>query len=267
MADDMTIDLRINPAELAKTLRNLQNAGRAVGLTVQHLVWEVAADAAKDCVKYTPPRTESVGSFGAQRKLGEGAIGIDIERLFADRSNPDYVFFQNNGRRYGRRANGRAVFEIPNDHWDIKPADVESVHLKHRTPKGRIKRQPHQYWSRMAGVKRYLRTLKKRVGELKAGWMPGVEMFCRLARKKAGIPQWITRQAPEGRSLDRMTADGNGYIQIDNVAHHRQAIRPDMIRFIQAKRQKDVERYLPKRLEKIALRHNAGGATPEAVTA
>jgi len=264
MADGL--DIRVNLKELQKTLDALQESGKAVGLTTQHLVWELAADASKDAVKYSAPRGEDkVGGWRTQKRIGETAIAGDIEGLFADIKNPDYVFFWNDttGKRYGRH--GRTVFEIEEDHYAV--TDVHGIHLKHRGRGGRVKKPHRQFWADGATVGKYMKLLQKKVGELKAGWYPGVKKFCALAHKKEGVPKWISGQMQEGTAEDTLKADGNGQVTIENKSHHREAIRPDMVAFIMKKRQKDADKWMGKRLEKIAERFNNGTAKAEAVTA
>ncbi len=273
MADGL--DIRVNLKELQKTLDALQASGKAVGLTTQHLVWEVAADAAKDAIKYTAPREEGgfKGTKGSknwrgwalQKKIGEKAITGDLGGLFADMTNAEYVFFENKGKIYGRH--GRSVFEIAKDHYNISGHDIETVHLANRGRGGRVPSRTHQYWANGKKVKKYVKGVMKKVGELKAGWYPGVKKFCALIHKSEGIPKWISSKTPEGYATDSMKADGNGKIIIENTSHHREAIRSDLVFWIQKKRQNDVEQFLPKRLEKIAERFNKGQAKAEAVTA
>lgn len=287
----MDIHVQVNRIELNRVIRDLQRSGKAVGLTVQHVIWEIAALCAQDCVKYTPPRGETPGTWNQQRKMGEKAIvwdllgrsgGTDGSRsgLFGFYTDEMKIYEEFNGGKGLPNFNlvklkSGAVYlvdknlSIPN----AGPDQLRGIHLKHRGKNGRVSRAGQhdrkigrwkakdKYFGKKAVVQGYVASVTKRVGSLKAGWLRGLFHFSAKAMRQPNVPDWVRNQVWDGDAVDAVAASGSGYVKIENTAHHRGAIRPDMVAFIQDKRQRDANKWIYKRLEKIAARFNGGAVT------
>lgn len=258
----MDIHVQVNRIELNRVIRDLQRSGKAVGLTVQHVIWEIAALCAQDCVKYTPPRGEVPGTWNQQRKMGNKAVAGDLEKLFAD--SKDWIRFDTGGKHFARKKGERKAFEIEADHLTD---DLETVHKRFRGSRGHVNRQPLQYWVKPGRLGEYTKKVQGRVGSLKAGWLRGLYYFSAKAMKSPNVPDWVRNQIWAGESTDAVSVSGSGFVKIENTAHHRGAIRDDMVAFIQRKRQGDADKWIYKRLNKIAARFNGGATTGQRETA
>jgi len=250
----MELTIELPTARLGAIVDALQREGKGVGLTVQHLAWEMAADACRDMIKYSPPMDGGSGSFAAQRKVGEGAAEHDLDRAFAVYDEPDRLVWEFNGTHYTRRKGSRAVATIESAYWDDTAGAVQRTHLSLRNSAGRVPRQSRQHWTKKRIFGGYVRTVKKHVGELKAGWLEGLRRFAARTGKSASVPAWIARHNTPSAIADNVTPEGDGAITVGNLSKDAKAIRKSQLLFVMRKRQTDADKYLALRAEKIAER-------------
>ena len=262
----------MNMVGAEKIVESLQAQGKAIGLTIQHLAWEVMADACNDMIKYSPPRTEAGGGWGEQRKIGENAIASDLGALFKpddERTNEVMVIHNRyNGRYYYRPIDRKVadwVSEIPPSR--IAQGDLSRIHHAYRKKNGRVQNRPPIHLAPAAAIDNYLKTVQDDVGKLKSGWLTAADYFCGKVGKKKSAPSWVTRHAEPSRYEDNMGIDGDGMLRADNLAPTAGAVRRDAILFVMRKRQRDIDKWLPKRAEKIAERIAAASADAGAVPA
>ncbi len=184
----------------------------------------IAKNFVQDCVKFTPPFSETTSqeSFAAQKKVGEGATGSDINaafkparefefgsarasiQKFVERDSTFFNLPQNEGlrrRTLGYIATGdwdklRTVFKDTHQRMDqwVENAD-KKLHSQVRGSGGRVKRsaKTHPYWVfNEKSIAQLLRDKLANVGIAKSGW------------KKAAValglklPRWITRHNGAG---------------------------------------------------------------------
>lgn len=272
------LEIQVNQVLLEKALKSLQSNGKAIGLTVQHLMWEVAADAAKNAQKYTAPWAQgnTPTNAASARKTGEGAIAYDMTWKGLDTDSgllsfmDDFKVNKNFGEGYqSLESTNGAFFLVPNEYILESESDIEHIHTKFRNRKGRVQFRgistrekignrefavKRHYFSRKNIIESFIKKVQTRVGELKSGWNNAILYFCGKVGKKTGLSSWISRHNERCIVNDGMRADGNGEISFENKAEWVNAIRPDTIAFVQRQANKDIQKYLPLRLEKIAKR-------------
>ena len=165
----------------------------------------VAGQIVKDCVKLTPPFGDHAftETFGAQLKLGKGAVSSDIRKVFHTIQELDAVKESKKGsigyalKKAMREGDKPLVIKLL-ERMKIYPTSfdnepTQSNHALTRNNKGRTVKSRGQFWV-AGGINDYIRAVQKRVGEAKNGWTAAV----RKLRVK-GIPAWITRQSgPSG---------------------------------------------------------------------
>lgn len=252
----LEMNIELNKFELERLRRKLEQTQGAVGITTQWLVWDTARLAAKDAVKFTAPWADGVPGIGSkQRQVGESAVNNDLERIFATKDESKYVFFINkgNGKQYAKNRASGLVFEIAPELFNV---DIKRMHMDKRNAKGRVPRQKRQAWVESKPLKDYIKSVKTRVGSLKASWLPAEEYFARKVGVIAKAAAWITKQRKFGGYTDSVNPSGNGAVVISNSAAHNLAIRKDTISFIEKQRQKFLSSTGEKRMAQIAAQFN-----------
>jgi len=292
------VDIQFDQVGIQRAIDGIQATGKAVGLTVQWMVWDVARLAANDCIKYSAPwsKGKKPGNTKSQKESGEIAIGAeltgkgDFRGLFGSIDEMPYHAEKGNWSRVApgysllRKKDTGAVWLVDKDYFkpNASEGELEKFHMAHRTKGGHVSRSKNAgSWSRTIGrwkaseklyarkavVDSYVKKVKSRVGELKASWIPAAEYFAKKTGGKVSAPAWVKRHNGEGKSSDTIDANGNGMASVTSMAHHSIAIRPSFKPFIENLRNRDINEWLPKRMESIAKRFEAGQATATAVKA
>ena len=295
---------------MTRCISALSAYGRAQGLTVRFVCWDVMRSWVIDMIKYTSPWASGVpGNSLNQRDAGYGAIGKDLlgyKQLFSNRRSQGLfraadgpavertwlwsaaknsssgsvkmVATQTSyGRLIGKRGvkfHGGAVLVVDETMW--KPqADIQEMqdfHLRYRRKDGRVSSAGS--WSKdvgrwkpigmmfvnQQGITQYIKHVKKRVGSLKAGWIPALFHYASLCRGSIGrLQQWILGQSVKAGGFGgNMDVTGNGFIYADNTAHHSRAIRTSAAELCRDKQGKNLNRFARYRLERLIKQFNSG---------
>lgn len=264
------MEISMNMVGAERIVESLQAQGKAAGLTVQHLAWEVMANACNDIIKYSPPRTSAGGSFSEQLKIGESAVVSDLNALFQARDQRDRLVFQNRttGRWYirpkARRGAGRWAKEVDPSRV-VDAGGMPRVHRAAIGNRNRVRRNPPVHFVPRAALNHYIGEIKGHVGELKSGWLPAANLFSDLAKKKKKSAGWIDRHREPGNGTAAVTPEGDGYLRADNLSKWAGAVRRDAILWVTRKAERDIDKWLPIRAEKIAQRIARADASAGAV--
>ena len=253
----ITINANVDRTRLTQTMNALAQFGKAEGLTVQFVCWDVMRAIMLDMIKRTAPWTNKgvVGTYAAQKKTGQGAVRNDLDRAFAD--SDKVVKFDRNGVTMVRVKETGAVFPIDSALWS---PDIKDRHLSVRNSKGRVPRQKRQAWVSGKDLSVYRKAVQARVGSLKAGWIPALYHFASLCRGSVGrLPQWILRQSVKAGGFGgNMRADGNGSIYSENTAHHSDAIRKDTVGWVVRYNGKNLNKFSKFRIQRLCDQFNNG---------
>lgn len=281
----MQMDVSINKFALNRLKRDLERTYGAVGITTQWLTWDTARLAANDAIKYSAPwAAGKPGTGTAQLASGKSAIAYDLlgrkggatrraKRLGVFDFLPDNIqrTFTKDGVVVNVTKDGRIYAK---DETLYRPnatlADMKAHHLRYRGRNGRTttagaKTRNIGRWKSTAKMMvpkakmdQYLRYVQSKVGELKASWLPAAQYFALKVGGKVSASAWIKKQGKKlGTYTDSVNATGNGFCSLTNLAPHNEAVRPDMVKFIEAQRNKFIMRVTPKRMEQIAAQFNA----------
>ena len=282
---------------IENAIDGLQKTGKGLGLTLQWMVWDIARLAAADCMKYSAPWAggKSAGNGLEQKKAGERSIGYellgrgDFRGLFAAMEEIPYSAEKGNWSREAPgyallRNKAGAVWLVDKDFFrpHASEADLRRFHLANRTPSGHVSRSQNKgrnsrtigrwkasnkLYAKKTVVDSYVGKVKARVGEMKASWIPALNYFAQKTNSSPRIPRWIARHAGEGEYADTVGADGSGRATLTSNAHHGPALTDGSFAYVEKKRNADIGKWLPKRMEKIAQRFNAGTPAAAAVKA
>jgi hypothetical protein len=110
-------------------------------------------------------------------------------------------------------------------------------------------------------VDQYLELQKKRVGKLKASWLPALVHYATLTGATVRVSAWIKRHRGSGAYGGTISNTGTGSITASSTASHNTAIRPGIIKWIQGNRQRQMKRYSERRMQQIADQFNSNRAT------
>jgi len=105
-------------------------------------------------------------------------------------------------------------------------------------------------------ARKVIREAQRRVGRVKAGWLPMVVKF-----RGRTPPGYVTRHKGlrEGTAVDAMRRDGNGYLMAENRVPYadRKSRRDSLMTVTQRTRQRDLDRHMEKRNEAFCKWFNA----------
>lgn len=256
------IEMQFNPFELRRLVRHLNATGKAVGITVQYLCRDQMRLWLIDLMRVTAPWAGAgkKGTYVQQQKTGIGAVAKDLDRLFARIDDPKHpiVSWMRQGERWAKRKDEKKNFRIEGNMWLPR---MKPLHLSVRNRRGRVPRQKRQAWVTTNEYTQYVKDVQARVGSLKAGWLASLDHYARITGGgygKYGVPAWIRTQIPAGMYTDAMNETGKGFVGAANLAHHASAIRRDTLAFTQRTRDRDMNKWMHKRADRIAEQFNAG---------
>jgi hypothetical protein len=260
----MEVAVGFNRRELSRVQRQIESLSKSTGLTVQWLCADQMRLACHDGIKFVAPWDGGKAGMGSsQRKVGEGAVEHDLDRLFARIDKAKYVYWtgKKTGKQYAKNIETGRIFTIEQDHFDR--TDLQAIHHKHRNSRGRVGKQNRQFWVKKALLNKYTKEVKSHVGRLKASWLPGFRYFQSVVGGGNRVSAWVSRHRGDGThsGLTTMSKSGNGYLSATSTAPHVRAIRSDVIPYILVNRERSMKRYSPKRLEQLAAQFNSNRTT------
>ena len=177
------------------------------------------------------------------------------------------------GKR-GAKLVGGAILVIDEYMWrpEASMSEMEEFHKKYRNSRGRTTAAGS--WSKDVGrwkpmglmfvnkdrIQSYMHSVQKRVGSLKAGWLPALYHYASLSNGSVGkITQWIGRQSVRAGSFGGTMSDrGDGSIFSANTAHHSRAIRRDTVLYAQKKQERSMKAFGEKRVQRLCDQFNSG---------
>lgn len=227
------IDAEVNSARLEASIVKFAAATRR---TVGDVLRDVMKALVRDIVKLAPPfKSLSVReSFGEQRRIGEQAVKSDIERVFlpleslriynsetrlgkeikraTDNNRKDVleILFQRSLKRGAISPQLMDAVDDSNFLATVNPAD----HKSQRNKRGRVRKDPRRFAVRQSAIDRYVKTMQKRVGKLKAGFSAAAQKF------GVSLPSWIRRHSNGGQVVDQSNSILNPFILLRNTVSY-----------------------------------------------
>jgi len=294
----MEYTIQLDRFALNRLRKQLVNTQKCVGLTVQWLVWDNMRLAMLDAIKYTAPwaKGQKPGTGKAQRATGESAIVYDLAGkaksqpglrvgLFGKITGDMDVYMEGNWSEDLPNHNlvklkSGAVYLIDKNFYmpTASLAQMQAIHYANRGKNGRVStagqsdlkigrwKAKNKYFVPEATRTAYIKSVKKRVGSLKASWIPALAHYATKVGGNQKVAAWVKRQAQSGTFSDAVSPNGTGAAVGTSTAHHANGIRRDTIKFIEAQRNKFMQRVSKSRMEQIARQFNAQTVQPQAVT-
>lgn len=255
---------------------------KQMGLTLRDVMYDQARLLGQHAIKVVAPGPE--GGTAEQKRRGHAAVAGDIARIIVpidgglgsveeleDLKNAGLL--SDSARFF--KTKRRAVYGVDRDLVKISPSmkEMERHHDKYRSKRtGRVTRagtytKDIGRWKfvdkmhvKASAAKRFIKHKQKKVGQLKAGFIPATEHFAMLAGvAPKAIPVWVKKQAKRmGSQVNAVNnRTGEGFLElINSVPYASSSISQNTINFLERVRQRDLEKHAIKRIRKVAKEHN-----------
>lgn len=203
-----------------------------------------------DLAKRTPPKTLAQGRAAVARDIGKVFEPLEVARA----TQAWAAALAKEGHTVYRKT-ARGLMKI--DKQQLREATGQAMSAAHaaardrNTGRVRVNRKTDQAWGgktlvpRADGL-RYIRSVQRHVGKLKAGWLPAAQRF------GAKVPSFVRSQPVRmGGATDLMDRDGSGYLEAVNSVPWSRKL-DGILNFTARVRQLDLTKHLAKRIERLA---------------
>jgi hypothetical protein len=259
---------------LTRTAAALDSLAAKLGIPIKWLAVDQLRLLLADVIKFLPPKT---------RKAGESAAGYDISRVVQPMTPAEVSnvreFGKNNHTLPGGRiftAKSGAVWLVEKAFYEPQADDarIAAHHRSFRDAEGRVSRAGTRdrtigRWKAIdtlhvgkAAYDRYRNSVKKHVGQLKAGFIPGYDAARAYTGGRDAVAAWVRKVAARIGSVNLSSMDdrGNGEVSATNrVPYGGRKVR-SFLPSLMAKRGLDIDRAFrsEKRAQQILDQFNAG---------
>lgn len=227
-------------------------------------------------VRGTPPGRPG-DTFAIQRKKGFEKVERDIARVFLSIEGGQIASAWSgpgvpSGHAAIRFTSGHVV-AVPQEQFDMNVSDerMKEHYKKYWDPatgKVRGHRVKHDdgNWTVLDGfvtdarnVRRFTKTQQRKVGILKAGWMPATEYYARLTGgKTTSAPKWVSAQSHRSGLGAEHWSGGDGYVSGTNlVPWANRNVSGSLLNATARIREKDLRVQAIKRYSRLIERANA----------
>lgn len=215
-------------------------------------------------IRLYPPKTYA---------QGRRAIKTDLENLFI-RPDDFGVVSQWAGIGEGAppvvfRTSKGAILGVEQRNINLSgdPAKLRAHHQKHRMKNGRVTKAGAftrnigrwKYIDRMVvadyAYQRYLKTVQKKVGMLKKGWIPKKG----TVRYPVKAANYIRNSSggEQAEMLDRMNPNASGYLKLENNIDYAYK-HPGLVKIALGFRSRDLKKWAKLRVDEMTKRFNSG---------
>lgn len=247
----------------------LRAVASAAGITLRDLMYNQARLLAQDAVRRTPPGKPG-DNVSTQKKAGVNATTGDIEKMFWGVDRKAEV---NRMMKQAAKAGGVAMVQTNQGEKMLVSSmilpDASGIPFAHRSKRNRKGRvmfrgdsslmAAGKYIVARTDLNRFIRAQVKKVGQLKAGFIPAADYFAALGGTTAKrIPAWVRKQIKMGSQVNGVNRKtGTGFIVVSNdVPYADTAITKSLQNFLERTRQTDINKHAKKRMNQLARAHN-----------
>ena len=279
--------------DMGDTRKRLQQLTRATGITVSDVVNDTMRLACINAIKFTAPSgTDSSRglkpSASRAKKQGFDRVEKDIRKVFINADNAELIAdwdLVGMGAHAFRMQRG-GVYAVDSDFYlkRYNEGDFRKHHERHRLPKsgrvttarggsesgrntkniGRWKFVAHVH-ARDKHIKRYIRLRQKKVGQLKAGWLPALRVFASRTHGKVVAPAWVKKQDKMGHVQGHVNKRGSGTVVAVNTVPYWSAKKREQVEGLVARiAQKTLNRTTQRQIDLLAKRFTEGRALDRA---
>jgi hypothetical protein len=247
--------------------RKLASLAAKAGVTIQFVMWDQLRLWTQDVMKKTAPTAKADGLkkvAAGMSELFEPAETTAAFVFWKDRlakQNSDVVQYTKTGKMIltKKSAKAESVSQMRKIHKAArtKGGGVSRKKVNRTTPdiafKGKIIVYKSEY-------KKMKAELNRKVGHLKAGWVPALTFWAGKAKAPVKIPAYVLNQSKIGYAGGSIDEKGNGSIEaVNNVVYSNRRLSQDnVVELTKQGRQRDLTKGAFKRMDDLAKRFNAG---------
>lgn len=248
------IDVDLSKKEERRISRQLDKLAEMAGITIRDVAYETMRLAGNNAIKFTYPR---------KKGAGRGAIAQDANALFTSIGRHGKIWETSDGRGWTKLESGAIVSTKGTDGVATTKsiADVRSIWNRKRSGSGyRVAKQSNhrKVFAEKRHVDGVIREKAKRVGQMKAGWIPGAAYFAKLAHGVVKAPAWVSSQArKQGKAVGSVSAFGIGGLGIDNdLPYMKGPEKTHVVDIVHSLMRQDIFGGFAKRLPRLIARFN-----------
>lgn len=234
----------------------LEKVHEKTGVSLHLLSLEVLMLTVQDLLKRTPP---------SSMKQGRNAISSDFGRIFTATPAPfikaEWTGIYNGQLSHMYRNADDKVFAYPLDRYTTNEGELYSHHQSTRNSHtGRPYKNSGNVGTTQAAMRAYMAKVWKKVGSLKASWLPALDLLAPMVKKSPDVPAWIRAAGARDGSASVNTMDrlGNGYVSATNAMHYAVTRLASWVPSVMARRRRDLNYGMLKRADEIIQRFNGG---------
>ena len=252
--------------------KELQAVATQFGLTLRDLMYDQGRLIAQDAIKRSPPGKRNQG-VQKQRAQGIKDVTTDLKKAFwpTDYEEPIENWHNRLDEKgyeiFVETKNGKKKLDRKSVLLDASMQEMRKIHKKYRNAKGKV-RFPYDKTKVAAGkyavpkktFNRYLKAQIKKIGNLKAGFLPGADHFAGLGNTTTkAVPAWVRKQTNKTgthiNNVNKKTGTG-GLVIINNVDYAETAITKGFIAQLEHRREQDIKKQAMKRIRQLTRKHN-----------
>lgn len=215
------LQFHVDTRPLNRVMRDLVIAS---GKDADTVVFQQSRLFAEQALKRTPPKTQAQGNRAVERDINR-AIGTASESLIRRAIDRNGGHGENIDQEF-IRADGSS-FRVQWDRAQLDSEGIKEHHQSQRNRRGRVSRTAKRWIVPDKVRAKYVKEAKRRVGRLKAGWLPTLERF---GSKKA--PQYVSRRHSVG-ARGSVAVRGIGTGNVASVMRNHAAGAGDIRRQVQ----------------------------------
>ena len=267
------LTLQIMDDRLMKALAKLDPA---LGVTVRDIANDQMRLWLLSLVKLTPPSKALFGGGMPSGLKGKGDIAIGKRAVSGDLMDLFHgVMASTKSKDIGDgmvkiTTSDDAVWTTRVVNWsrDASESELERYHKSKRNRRNHVVRLGVRKSRNVTGLtdvnrkhvkrvvlNRYIKNVQKRVGTLKAGWIPALTHYANLAKKPFTPPAWARKLQLRGTHGGRISDRGTGMIESTNtIPYMSEKMRDSAIAATQRIRELDMQKHLTTRVNQVAKR-------------
>lgn len=194
------------------TEKRMKLLAQKVGITMRQVAYDEMRLALNNAIKFTQPsggRKGQSASASKGKKEGYARIEADIRKVFVNLDNREVNnVFRLPGGELGVKMSGGGFYRVPADknmgkHSASKYDRERNDQRNRRT--GRVFKLPtkaaneqrdgalyvNRPHAKDSQIKAHIRHARRKVGQMKAGWIPALQHFAQASHGRMVVPAWV----------------------------------------------------------------------------
>jgi hypothetical protein len=253
----MAVDMQLK-IENKAVIQSLYNFSALSGVPVRFIVADQLRLWVQDVVKLAPPKN---------RRQGRAAVESDLNKLFVVKDRKPVIdFFQENF------TDNTALPSSVQMKFNAPKSELKRFHQKYRNKKGRVRYKGmvvkniggidfyNKWYISRKQFNEYKKEVFEKIGMLKASFIPAIDALASFVNTKGIYAAWLKKVNMKlgSYSLMTMKPDGNGKMYAVSFVSYSEDQAQRLVNQTRRKRDIDIRKQLPKRIDKLVEQFNKG---------